>query len=124
MTDTSPEAILAAVKQTEYKYFGDYELSTAQIEAVEVLVAASLKLATADLADSEMSLHLLRVTDQVADAHAAGKAEGLREAAVIAQGRWQTWTSGCEVSCDVTACENIATAILARIPATTGGNDE
>jgi hypothetical protein len=102
MTDTRYAAILAAVKTINTEYFGDFSLSSKELDAVAVLVAAALEITTA---------------------HAAGKAEGLRDAAVIAQGRWQTWTSGCEVSCDVTACENIATAILALIPAATGCNE-
>jgi hypothetical protein len=66
MTDTSPEAILAAVKTINSKYFGDYSLSSEEIDAVAVLVAAALELNTAR---------------KVADAaYTAGKAEGLREA--------------------------------------------
>jgi hypothetical protein len=36
--DPSREAILAAIRHTEYKYFGDYEMSEAQIDAVYLLV--------------------------------------------------------------------------------------
>lgn len=40
---------------------------------------------------------------------------GLREAAEIAQNRHEAWTDDSGVSCDVTACADIAVAILAKI---------
>tara|TARA_R110000787_G_scaffold68426_1_gene153093 strand:- start:166 stop:630 length:465 start_codon:yes stop_codon:yes gene_type:complete len=39
--------IASAIKATEYKYFGDYEMSDEQRDAVEVLVTASQHMATA-----------------------------------------------------------------------------
>ena len=38
VTMHSREAIEAAIKKTEYKYFGDYEMSDDQREAVDILV--------------------------------------------------------------------------------------
>lgn len=37
------EALAKAIKVTEYKYFGDYEFSEGQHEAVETLVAFARK---------------------------------------------------------------------------------
>lgn len=39
MTKDEAEALKAAIKATEYKYFGDYELSPDQWAAVDTLVA-------------------------------------------------------------------------------------
>lgn len=39
--ELSPERVAAAIKTTEYKYFGDYEMSDDQREAVDVLVAVA-----------------------------------------------------------------------------------
>lgn len=44
MADTvsvTPEAVAAAIKATEYKYFGDYEMSDDQRAAVDTLVAVA-----------------------------------------------------------------------------------
>lgn len=41
------DRIPAAIKATEYKYFGDYEMSDGQRDAVEVLVQAALALTAA-----------------------------------------------------------------------------
>lgn len=49
--------------------------------------------------------------------------EALREAAVLAQGRYQVWGPESGVQCDVTACEEIATAILALIEKPTQEQD-
>ena len=47
----TPEVVAAAIKATEYKYFGDYEFSDDQREAVDVLVeVARHRLATAEAA--------------------------------------------------------------------------
>jgi hypothetical protein len=67
-TDTSPEAILAAVKQTGYEYFGDYPLSSKELNAIDSLVTAALKLNTA--------------LEAVDAAYTAGKVAGLRKAAL------------------------------------------
>jgi hypothetical protein len=46
--EVDPEAAWAALKKTEYKYFGDYEFSPDQREAVDTLVAyAEQQLSTA-----------------------------------------------------------------------------
>lgn len=46
-TDTSPEAILAAVKTINSECFGDYPLSSKELNAIDLLVAAALELNTA-----------------------------------------------------------------------------
>ena len=54
-----------------------------------------------------------------ADIAAAAYARGLEDAAKVAEARWKVWNdvnNDHEVSCDVTACENIAAAIRALIP--------
>lgn len=39
ITNSEAEALRSAIKATEYKYFGDYELSPDQWVAVDTLVA-------------------------------------------------------------------------------------
>jgi hypothetical protein len=43
----------------------------------------------------------------------AGRKSGLYEAAALAESRHEQWTTDSGVSCDVTACEDIAEAIRA-----------
>jgi len=38
MTQDEIEALQSAIKTTEYKYFGDYELSSEQWKAIDTLV--------------------------------------------------------------------------------------
>ena len=53
MNELKIEDITAAIKQTEYKYFGDYEFSESQQEAVDVLVRASVELMGVKASQSE-----------------------------------------------------------------------
>ena len=46
---------------------------------------------------------------------AAAERRGMERAAVIAEGRYKEWLGGSGVSCDVTACEEIAAAIRAEL---------
>lgn len=64
MTKPTNEEIEAAIKATDYKYFGDYELSENQWEAVYVLLAAAKELINARkrILELEVDLELLQET--------------------------------------------------------------
>lgn len=66
MTSTQDEQLREAIRATEYKYFGDYEMSESQRKAVDVLVShaeASLALKADDRSSMERLGTILRDTN-------------------------------------------------------------